>query len=89
MIYAPLRRVDEVAALLYRVNVVTRLVVPLSEEKEAAPLEVAAQAGAMRRHGAGIGPGLKPSALLLLVGDAFVRSEELIWCSCGAPDVAL
>ena len=59
VIYAPLLpSVDEVSALLRSgKNVVTPLGWFYPTEKEAAPLEVAAQAGNATLHGAGIGPG--------------------------------
>lgn len=95
VIYAPLLpSVDEVAALLRSgKNVVTPLGWFYPSEKEAAPLEVAAQAGNATLHGAGIGPGAVTELFPLLLsvmstGVTFVRSEEFSDLrSYGAPDV--
>lgn len=95
VIYAPLApSVDEVAALLRSgKNVVTPLGWFYPSEKEAAPLEVAAQAGNATLHGAGIGPGAVTELFPLLLsvmstGVTFVRSEEFSDLrSYGAPDV--
>jgi hypothetical protein len=83
VIYAPLLPdVEEVAALLRAgKNVVTPVGWFYPGEKEAAPLEVAAQAGNATLHGAGIGPGAATELFPLLLsvmstGVTFVRSEE-------------
>src|SRR5246127_3702503 len=95
VIYAPLLpNVEEVAALLSSgKNVVTPLGWFYPSEKEAAPLEIAAQAGNATLHGAGIGPGAATELFPLLLsvmstGVTFVRSEEFSDLRCyGAPDV--
>ncbi|KAA1248247.1 dihydrodipicolinate reductase [Mycobacterium simiae] len=95
VIYAPLiPSVDVVAALLRSgKNVVTPVGWFYPSEKEAAPLEVAAQAGNATLHGAGIGPGAATELFPLLLsvmstGVTFVRSEEFSDLrSYGAPDV--
>jgi 2,4-diaminopentanoate dehydrogenase len=95
VIYAPLLpNVDEVAALLRSgKNVVTPVGWFYPSEKEAAPLEVAAQAGNATLHGAGIGPGAATELFPLLLsvmstGVTFVRSEEFSDLrTYGAPDV--
>lgn len=62
-------------------------------EKEAAPLEVAAQSGNATLHGAGIGPGAATELFPLLLsvmstGATFVRSEDFSDLrTYGAPDV--
>jgi hypothetical protein len=83
VIYAPLLPdVKEVIALLRAgKNVVTPVGWFYPGEKEAAPLEVAAQAGNATLHGAGIGPGAATELFPLLLsvmstGVTFVRSEE-------------
>jgi 2,4-diaminopentanoate dehydrogenase len=83
VVYAPLLpNVDEVAALLRSgKNVVTPVGWFYPGEREAAPLEVAAQAGNATLHGAGIGPGAATELFPLLfsvmsTGVTFVRSEE-------------
>src|SRR6202012_983459 len=85
---------DEVAALLRSgKNVVTPVGWFYPGEKEAAPLEVAAQAGNATLHGAGIGPGAATELFPLLLsvmstGVTFVRSEEFSDLrSYGAPNV--
>lgn len=95
VIYAPLMpSVDVVAALLHSgKNVVTPLGWFYPTEKEAAPLEVAAQSGNVTLHGAGIGPGADTELFPLLLsvmstGATFVRSEEFSDLrTYGAPDV--
>ncbi|MBV8786488.1 MAG: dihydrodipicolinate reductase [Mycobacterium sp.] len=95
VIYAPLLpSVEEVAALLQSgKNVVTPLGWFYPNEKEGAPLEVAAQAGNVTLHGAGIGPGAATELFPLLVsvmstGITFVRAEEFSDLrTYGAPDV--
>ncbi|OBJ77772.1 dihydrodipicolinate reductase [Mycobacterium gordonae] len=95
VIYAPLLpSLDEVAALLRSgKNVVTPLGWFYPTEKEAAPLEVAAQAGNSTLHGAGIGPGAATELFPLLLsvmstGVTFVRAEEFSDLrTYGAPDV--
>src|ERR1700749_303047 len=95
VIYAPLLpNADEVAALLRSgKNVVTPLGWFYPGEREAAPLEVAAQAGNATLHGAGIGPGAATELFPLLLsvmstGVTFVRSEEFSDLrTYGAPDV--
>ena len=95
VIYAPLLpSVDEVAALLQSgKNVVTPVGWFYPTEKEAAPLEVAAQAGNATLHGAGIGPGAATELFPLLLsamstGVTFVRAEEFSDLrTYGAPDV--
>src|ERR1700748_594898 len=95
VIYAPLLpNADEVAALLHSgKNVVTPVGWFYPGEKEAAPLEVAAQAGNATLHGAGIGPGAATELFPLLLsvmstGVTFVRSEEFSDLrTYGAPDV--
>src|SRR6202000_2509601 len=95
VIYAPLLpNADEVAALLHSgKNVVTPVGWFYPCEKEAAPLEVAAQAGNATLHGAGIGPGAATELFPLLLsvmspGVTFVRSEEFSDLrTYGAPDV--
>ena len=95
VIYAPLMpNVEEVAALLRSgKNVVTPLGWFYPSEKEAAPLEVAAQAGNATLHGAGIGPGAATELFPLLLsvmstGVTFVRAEEFSDLrTYGAPDV--
>ena len=95
VIYAPLLpTVDEVAALLRSgKNVVTPLGWFYPTEKEAAPLEVAGQAGNATLHGAGIGPGAATELFPLLLsvmstGVTFVRAEEYSDLrTYGAPDV--
>src|SRR6201997_2716618 len=95
VIYAPLLpSVEEVAALLQSgINVVTPLGWFYPNEKEGAPLEVAAQAGNATLHGAGIGPGAATELFPLLLsvmstGVTFVRSEEFSDLrSYDAPDV--
>src|ERR1700739_2168532 len=85
---------DEVAALLRSgKNVVTPVGWFYPSEREAAPLEVAAQAGNATLHGAGIGPGAATELFPLLLsamstGVTFVRSEEFSDLrTYGAPDV--
>lgn len=95
VIYAPLLpNIDEVAALLRSgKNVVTPLGWFYPSEKEAVPLEVAAQAGNTTLHGAGIGPGAATELFPLLLSVmstevTFVRCEEFSDLrSYGAPDV--
>src|ERR1700736_93611 len=95
VIYAPLLpNADEVAALLRSgKNVVTPVGWFYPGEREAAPLEVAAQAGNATLHGAGIGPGAATELFPLLLsvmstGVTFVRSEEFSDLrTYGAPDV--
>ena len=95
VIYAPLLpNADEVAALLRSgKNVVTPVGWFYPGDKEAAPLEVAAQAGNVTLHGAGIGPGAATELFPLLLsvmstGVNFVRSEEFSDLrTYGAPDV--
>jgi hypothetical protein len=95
VVYAPLLpNVDEVAALLRSgKNVVTPAGWFYPGEREAAPLEVAAQAGNATLHGAGIGPGAATELFPLLfsvmsTGVTFVRSEEFSDLrSYGAADV--
>ncbi len=95
VIYAPLLpNVDEVTALLQSgKNVVTPVGWFYPGEKEAAPLEVAAQAGNATLHGAGIGPGAATELFPLLLsvmstGVTFVRAEEFSDLrTYGAPDV--
>jgi hypothetical protein len=95
VIYAPLLpNADEVAALLRSgLNVVTPVGWFYPGEKEAAPLEAAAQAGDATLHGAGIGPGAATELFPLLLsvmstGVTFVRSEEYSDLrTYGAPDV--
>jgi hypothetical protein len=95
VIYAPLLpNTDEVMALLRSgKNVVTPVGWFYPGEKEAAPLEVAAQAGNATLHGAGIGPGAATELFPLLLsvmstGVTYVRSEEFSDLrTYGAPDV--
>lgn len=95
VIYAPLLpNPEEVIALLRSgKNVVTPVGWFYPGEKEAAPLEVAAQAGNATLHGAGIGPGAATELFPLLLsvmstGVTFVRSEEFSDLrTYGAPDV--
>src|SRR5262249_17784631 len=95
VIYTPLLpNVEEVAALLGSgINVVTPLGWFYPSGKEAAPLEVAAQAGNATLHGAGIGPGAATELFPLLLsvmstGVTFVRAEEFSDIrTYGAPDV--
>jgi 2,4-diaminopentanoate dehydrogenase len=95
VIYAPLMpNVEEVAALLRSgKNVVTPLGWFYPTEKDAAPLEVAAQAGNATLHGAGIGPGAATELFPLLLSVmstavTFVRAEEFSDLrTYGAPDV--
>lgn len=95
VIYAPLLpNADEVKALLHSgKNIVTPVGWFYPSEKEAAPLEVAAQAGNATLHGAGIGPGAATELFPLLLsvmstGVTFVRSEEFSDLrTYGAPDV--
>ncbi len=95
VIYAPLLPdTGEVVALLRSgKNVVTPVGWFYPGEKEAAPLEVAAQAGNATLHGAGIGPGAATELFPLLLsvmstGVTYVRSEEFSDLrTYGAPDV--
>jgi len=95
VIYAPLLpNVDDVAALLQAgKNVVSPVGWFYPTEKEAAPLEVAAQAGNATLHGAGIGPGAATELFPLLLsvmstGVTFLRAEEFSDLrTYGAPDV--
>src|ERR1700727_1539111 len=95
VIYAPLLpNADEVAALLRSgKNVVSPVGWFYPGAREAAPLEVAAQAGNATLHGAGIGPGAATELFPLLLsvmstGVTFVRSEEFSDLrTYGAPDV--
>jgi hypothetical protein len=95
VIYAPLLpSAEEVAALLSSgKNVVTPVGWFYPSDQEAAPLEVAAQAGNATLHGAGIGPGAATELFPLLLsvmstGVTFVRSEEFSDLrTYAAPDV--
>src|ERR1700684_2697069 len=95
VIYAPLLpNADEVAALLRSgKNVVSPIGWFYPGAREAAPLEVAAQAGNATLHGAGIGPGAATELFPLLLsvmstGVTFVGSEEFSDLrTYGAPDV--
>src|SRR6201992_1591193 len=95
VVYAPLLpNVDEVVALLSSgKNVVTPVGWFYPGDKEAAPLEAAAQAGTVTLHGAGIGPGAATELFPLLLsvmstGVNFVRAEEFSDLrTYGAPDV--
>ena len=94
VIYTPLLpNIEDVAALL---RSGTNVVTPLGwfyPSGEAAPLEVAAQAGNATLHGAGIGPGAATELFPLLLsvmstGVTYLRSEEFSDIrSYGAPDV--
>lgn len=95
VVYAPLLpTVADVAALLRSgKNVVTPVGWFYPDEKEAAPLQAAAQAGNATLHGAGIGPGAVTELFPLLLsvmstGVRFVRAEEFSDLrTYGAPDV--
>lgn len=95
VIYAPLLfDFGDVTALLRSgKNVVTPLGWFYPSEKQAAPLEVAAQAGNATLHGAAIGPGGATELFPLLfsmmsTGVTFLRAEEFSDLrTYGAPDV--
>lgn len=95
VIYAPLLAdVDQLAALLRSgKNVVTPLGWLYPSEKQATPLEAAAQAGNATLHGAAIGPGGATELFPLLLsvmstGVRFIRAEEFSDLrTYGAPDV--
>ena len=95
VIYAPLLADVEVMATLLRsgVNIVTPCGWFYPGQRNAAPLEAAAQAGNATLHGAAIGPGAATELFPLLLsvmstGVTFVRAEEFSDVrTYGAPDV--